>query len=142
MPEWLDDEIAARAESLSLDVPDDGDWVELEDAYEVSEEQLGDTLMSWLLEEFEEDDAEELYDDLMDEEEGNAPFVVYHTLSGSGIFMGDGRWDSYLTARQLTALEKTLKEALSDFVDDTGGGALNEEIEAVLYEGEDEDEDE
>lgn len=82
-------------------------------------------------------------DDLWDE---SGAYLIFMTLAGEGVGIFDGDWNHFFADRgrkSLKDLERFLKGKLSRYVDDTGGGSLNDAISNAAYEtgGGEEDED-
>ena len=77
-------------------------------------------------------EASVLLDQMADERD--IYFDVLLTLRGEGAGHWDGSWDSYMSERQADDLTTGLRQGLSEFADDTGGGALNEAISEAVDE--------
>lgn len=68
-------------------------------------------------------------EDLM---EADGPYLILMTLQGHGVGIWDGRWDHlFKDPQDIEILEKILKEHLSFFADETGGGAIPELLNVV-----------
>lgn len=62
---------------------------------------------------------------------------IYHTLSGAGAGIWDGRWDHYYpgySRDQWQALIQCYRAKLRRFVDETGGGSLPMAISDAVYD--------
>jgi len=71
--------------------------------------------------------------ELLDEE---GPYLILMTLNGTGVGIWDGRWDHFFAdpKREIPKLTQFLKQELSSFADDTGGGSLNEAFANAAWE--------
>lgn len=118
---WLD----GFAESEEVDSGDVHITSELQDAWD----NFGFAVQESLDKHLGEAKTEEIYDS-----EGfeSVTSDVYATLAGHGVGIWDGRWDGYLSKSQIESLQKKLDKDLGKYVDDAGGGSLNEAfMEAV-----------
>jgi hypothetical protein len=65
--------------------------------------------------------AEDLWD-------AEASYLVLMTLRGEGVGIWDGSWDDFFDSREIEDVERLLKSKLRSFVDESGGGSLNEAL--------------
>jgi hypothetical protein len=136
IPDWLFAELEHAAESDEYeDTSDLYATKDLENAYDEYVEDLGKALREVVS----EDIAEEMETGV--NTSGGVPvawdteYNVYHDLSGSGIGIGDGRWDHFeQQGVDLEDLEDHLKTRLSIHVDGFGGGKLEQAMHEAIYE--------
>jgi len=158
---WIDfatlsELVTARAEQEAeyghaIDAKEAAPTPDLVKAWERWEVALRAALKEWVyprLSDLEQgeayDDADELVDELLDSDKGNASYNVLMTLNGEGVGIWDGRWDGWLSESEIESLSVLLDERLGAFADETGGGTLNADIETSAYAtggGDEDDED-
>ncbi len=59
---------------------------------------------------------------------------IYHTLTGAGVGIWDGRWDHYYPTADWEALSNCYEAKLGKFADSTGGGSLEDAMREAVYE--------
>lgn len=64
----------------------------------------------------------------------NAPYLVLMTLQGQGVGIWDGDWDSHYDQSQIKNVERTLKNKLKMYADDTGSGKIVEALNDAVYD--------
>ena len=90
-----------------------------------------DTLVDFLKENpVEGADPDELAEAFM-EVEGGGGYIAMMTMNGSGRTFHDGEWDDL--GIDLDGLEEKLNENLNSYIDDTGGGSLNQALEEAAF---------
>ncbi len=58
---------------------------------------------------------------------------IYHTLTGAGVGIWDGRWDHYYPTADWEALSNCYEAKLGKFADSTGGGSLEDAMRDAVY---------